>query len=191
MEKNAILKRIEYWRSRKAEAVINSSPTIYLAKTGALDFLGIYSRVYMPEKVKLEVVDTGKMVSAPEVLFIENAIDEGMILPGHPSSRQVYDKIVKNPLIHEADAQTIALAHEKKAILVMDDSRGVEVARMMNLEVEPTLTVILIGYTLGIAGYQRTRSIYKTLLSSRFRVSAVEYEKALGLLDILREVLDQ
>jgi len=190
MEKEAILRRVEYWRSRKAEAVINSSPSIYLARAGGLDFLGIYSRVYMPRTVKREVVDSGKRISAPDALFLENAIEEGRIVVSSPGSKRLYNKLLKNPLIHKADAQAIALADEKRAVLVMDDAKGIEVAKMMNIEVEPTLTVILIGYALGISDYTRTREIYKNLLSTRFRVSALEYEKALGYLDTLKEIVE-
>ncbi|WP_456475351.1 hypothetical protein [Candidatus Pyrohabitans sp.] len=189
MEKETIRKRVEYWKTRKVEAVINSSPSIYLAKTGALDFLGIYSNVYMPEIVKTEVVDAGKRVSAPDALFLENAIEEGRIFLGTPSSKKLYNTLLKNPLIQKADAQAIALADEKKAVLIMDDSRGIEIARMMNIEVEPTLTVILIGYALGISDYTRTKEIYKNLLSTKFRISALEYEKALRYLEILRGII--
>jgi predicted nucleic acid-binding protein len=189
MEKERIQKRIEYWKTRRIEAVINSSPSIYLAKVGGLDLLDIYSKVYMPQIVKKEVVDSGKRVSAPDALFLENAIEEGRIVPDAPNSKRVYNTIIKNPLIQKADAQAIALAHEKKAVLIMDDSKGIEVARMLNIEVEPTLTVVFIAHALGISGYSRAKEIYKTLLSTTFRISALEYEKALKHLDMLREIL--
>lgn len=190
MEKEALRRRIEYWKSRKVEAVINSSPSIYLTKAGGLDLLDIYSKVYMPEMVKKEVVDAGKRVNAPEVLFLEDAIKEGRILLAAPASRETYHMLLKNPLIQKADAQAIALAHEKGAVLTMDDSKGVEAARMMNIEVEPTLAVVFIAYALGISDYPRAREIYKTLLSTRFRVSASKYEKAIGHLEMLREIVE-
>ncbi len=190
MEKETIQKRVEYWRTRKVEAVINSSPSIYLAKTGGLDFLKIYSKVYMPEIVKTEVVDTGKKVSAPDAIFIENMIEEGRIVLGAPGSERLYNTIMKNPLIQKADAQAIALADEKKAVLIMDDSKSIEIARMVNIEVEPTLTVILIGYALGISDYYRAKEIFKNLLSTRFRISIKGYENALEYLEILRGIIE-
>jgi len=190
MEKESFLKKIKYWKTRRVEAVINSSPSIYLVKTGALDFLQVYSKVYMPEIVKKEVVDTGKRINVPDALFMEKAIEEGRIAIGAPDSGGIYNTLLKNPLIHRADAQAIAMADEKNAVLIMDDAMGSEVARMMNLQVEPTLTVILIGYALGISDYHRAKEILKNLLSTRFRISALEYENALRYLEILREIID-
>lgn len=182
-----IRKKIEEWREREISAVLNSSPAIYLTKIGALDFLKVYKEVFLPEKVRQEIVK-GKGVHVPDAYILEKSIEKGDIKAIDISNEGLYSTLVKNPSIHEADAEAIVLAEELDSILVMDDPKGIEVAEMRNIRVEPTLTVLLAGYSLGSADFERTESIFKTLLMTKFRVSAREYEKAIMYLQTIKKL---
>jgi len=59
--------------------VSNATPLIYLAKVGKLELLKIFGKVYIPEEVKVEVVDKGKSLGKQDSYVVEKAIKEGWI----------------------------------------------------------------------------------------------------------------
>jgi predicted nucleic acid-binding protein len=181
-------KRIQEWKEREISAVLNNSPAIYLTKTGALDFLRVYGEVFIPPKVKEEVVSKGIKIHAPDAYILQRAVKRGDIKVREIGKKELYSTLIKNPLIHEADAEAVVLAEELNAVLVMDDPRGIEVAELRNIKVEPTLTVLLIGYALGIADFERTQRTIRNLLTTKFRVPAKEYEKVMEYLHIIKKL---
>lgn len=60
--------------------VSNATPLIYLAKAGRLDLLkAVFEEVYIPEEVKIEVVDRGKQLGEGDAYIIEKTISEGWL----------------------------------------------------------------------------------------------------------------
>jgi len=179
--------KIEEWRKREVNAVFNSSPLIYLTRIGILDVvLGMYKKVYTPEAVKREIIDKGKELNKSDAFILEDYVKKGKIKVQKIKNLETYAILLKNPLIHRANIKTICLAEELRAILVMDDPKAIEVAKMKGIVVEPTLTVILMCYALDCIPFKRTRALVKTLLKTKFRIKAHEYERALELLEMIR-----
>jgi len=179
--------KIEEWRKREVNAVFNSSPLIYLTRIGILDVvLGMYKKVYTPEAVKREIIDKGKELNKSDAFILEDYVKKGKIKVQKIKNLETYAILLKNPLIHRADIEAICLAEELKAILVMDDPKAVEIAKMRGIEIEPTLTVILICYALDHIDFEKAETSFKILLKTKFRVKAQEYERALELLEMIR-----
>ncbi len=182
-------KKITEWKRRSVLAVWNSSPCIYLTKIGALDAcLKVYKKVYIPPKVEYEVIKRGKEIDAVDAHILEGYIADRRIAVKEIRNKHLYDALMKNPLIHAADMESIVLADELKCILVMDDPMGVEVAQMKNLQVEPTMTVILIAYSLDFSDFQTAENFLKELLLTKFRICARDYEKARDYLYLIRKI---
>lgn len=79
------------------------------------------------------------------------------------------------------------MAEERGSILVMDDPKAIEVARLRGITVEPTLTVIIICYALDYVDFRKAEYSYKELLKTQFRVKASVYDRALNLLNMIRD----
>lgn len=179
--------RIEEWRKREVNAVFNSSPLTYLTRIGILDVaLGMYKKVYTPEAVKREVIDKGKELNKSDAFIVDEYLKKKKITVRTIKNLETYAILLKNPLIHRADIEAICLAEELKAILVMDDPKAIEVAKMKGIVVEPTLTVILICYALDYIDFKKAETSFKILLKTKFRVKAHEYERTLELLEMIR-----
>lgn len=179
---------LDEWKKREICAVFDSSPLIYLTKIGVLqDALNIYKECYMPEGVKAEVIDRGMELHKPDA-FILNEYVKNKIKVQQIKDIGNYTILSQNPLIHKADVEAICLAEELKCILVMDDPKGIEVAKLRGIKVEPTLTVIIICYALDYIDFKKAEYLYKKLLKTQFRVKADVYERALNLLGMVRDM---
>ncbi|ODS42443.1 MAG: hypothetical protein MSIBF_03740 [Candidatus Altiarchaeales archaeon IMC4] len=116
----------------------NSSPLIAMSKIGLLDILKSYFKeVYISEAVYNEVViDGGDLFGATEVrkaCWIK--------------TRKVRNKAAVNALcmsIHKGEAETIILADELNAdLVVMDDLYGKHAAQEMGLKAIGTLGILV------------------------------------------------
>jgi predicted nucleic acid-binding protein len=181
-------KTLKKWRKRKAFAVFDSSPLIYLTRIGFVDYaLKVYQDVYIPESVKTEVVDKGMQIRRPDTFILDEHIKNGKIKVRKIQNINLYEILSKNPLIHKADAEAICLAEEKGSILVMDDLKSIEAAKLRGITVEPTLTVIIICYALDYIDFRKAEYSYKELLKTQFRVKASVYDRALTLLNTIKD----
>lgn len=180
--------KIEEWKERAVPAVFDSSPLIYLTKIGLLStVLKCYTASYTPPSVKYEVIDKGLEREKPDAYILDDYLKKEMITVRKPTDRDLYERLFTNPMVHQAEVEAICLAEELNAVLVMDDLKAVEIARMRDIPVEPSLTVILISYACGHITFERASSAYKELLTTQFRVKADIYERALELLEAVKQ----
>lgn len=185
MKREDICNKVNFWRANKKEAVINSSPSIYLSKICALNLLNVYSKVYMPYLVKIEVIDKGKLIGARDVEDIEDMINNGMISVESPSEDSI--NLIKSQSIHTADIHAIALAIERNSVLIMDDRKAVEVAKNVGIIVEPTLTVILKAFAVDLCTKTQAKNYIRRLMLTEFRLSEREYKRALEFLEMVSQ----
>lgn len=182
---------LEEWRRREVCAVFDASPLIYLTRTGVLeDVIQVYKEVFIPQSVKREVIDTGMTHHRPDAFILEEHIKNVRIKVKRIENMELFIALSRNPRIHTADAEAICLAEERTCVLVMDDPKAVDVARLRGITVEPTLTVILIGYVLGYIDLKKAETSYRELLKTQFRVKADVYERALELLKRAEDEID-
>lgn len=180
---------LEAWRKREIGAVFDSSPLIYLTKIGVLDYaLKVYKEVYIPDSVKREVIDRGIELCKPDACILNEYVKNERIRCEKIKNVEICTVLSRNPQIHKADVEAICLAEEVGCILVVDDPKAIEIARLRRVKIEPTLTVILICYAVDYIDFKKAEHAYRELLKTQFRVKAQVYERALELLEIIRDV---
>ena len=118
--------------------VSNATPLIYLAKVGKLELLKIFGEVYIPEEVKVEVVDKGKALGKPDSYAIEKATKEGWI-------KVLKVEPIDIPIkLHSGEVAVLSLAKKLgiKDVLV-DEKPARFAAKLLNLKPRGTLFVLL------------------------------------------------
>jgi predicted nucleic acid-binding protein len=110
-----------------------------LAKVGRLDFLRrVFGEVFVPEEVKVEVVDKGKLLGMKDAYLVERAIGEGWIKVHVTEVLEVPIKLERG----EAAALSLAKRLGMKEVLV-DEVSARAAARLMDLTPRGTIFVLL------------------------------------------------
>jgi len=127
-------------------AVSDAGPLIHLAQVSKLLLLKkIFKHVSITPKVKEEVVDEGVRFSHMDALAVKKAIDEGWIIvksiPG--ATVLVAKRLAKGENLSLADAETLLLAKEKGAEILVDEKPLSDLAKMYGLKVWNTWTILL------------------------------------------------
>jgi len=121
------------------DIVSNATPLIYLAKAGRLNLLKrVFEKVFIPEEVKIEVVDRGKKLGKKDAYLIERAINEGWI-------KVSKSKIVEIPLeLERGEVAALSLAKDLgiKEVLV-DETSARTAARLLGLTPRGTIFPLL------------------------------------------------
>ena len=121
--------------------ISDSSPLIALAKIGRFELLrDLFKDIYISKAVHREVVVRGK--AKPGEKEVTHGIKKGWIKILDVNEREPYAL-----LLGEGEGETIALAKERRAALViMDDRKGYILAKALGITVIGTLGVILLAY---------------------------------------------
>jgi predicted nucleic acid-binding protein len=119
--------------------VSNATPLIYLAKIGKIELLRkVFGEVIIPEEVRVEVVDKGKLLDQRDAYIVENAIRDGWL-------KVLRTETLRIPIELEAgEVAVLSLAkkHEIKEVL-MDEVSARTAAKLMGLTPRGTLYVLL------------------------------------------------
>jgi len=119
--------------------VSNATPLIYLAKAGRIDLLKkVFGEVFIPEEVKVEVVDKGKQLDEKDAYVVEKAIAEGWL-------RVLPTEQMKVPMrLHKGEVAVLSLAKKLRLRLVLlDEVSARSAARLMGLTPRGTVFVLL------------------------------------------------
>ena len=121
------------------DVVSNATPLIYLAKAGRIDLLKkVFGQVFIPEDVKIEVVDRGKQLGEKDAYVVEKAIGEGWL---KVLSVDIVEVLIK---LDKGEEATLSLAKKLglKVVLV-DEAPARAAARLMGLTPRGTVFVFL------------------------------------------------
>jgi len=118
--------------------VSNSSPIIALSKIKRLDLIkDLFTSVYISEEVHREVYKVRKENSPTWIQVVK--VKDRMAVAA------------LDAIVDRGEAETIILAKEKDINLaLMDDRKGINIARRMNLDPIRTTTLIGIAYKKGL-----------------------------------------
>jgi len=155
--------------------VSNATPLIYLAKIGRIDLLvKVFSEVYVPEEVKLEVVDEGKRLGKVDAYVVEDAIANGWI---EVSSAEM----VEIPIPLEAgEAAVISLAKNMRiGEVLMDEVSARTAARLMDLTPRGTILVLLKALELKEISLNEFMAALGDLVKQGFRLKEEVYLEAI------------
>lgn len=119
--------------------VSNATPLIYLAKIGRIDLLKkVFGEVFIPEEVKIEVVDKGKQLGEKDPYIIERAITDGWLKVLNTQLVEVPIKLEPGELAVLSLAKNLRL----KEVLI-DEVSARTAAKLLNLKPRGTIFVLL------------------------------------------------
>lgn len=119
--------------------VSNATPLIYLAKVGKIDFLKrVFGEVFIPEEVKIEVVDRGKLLGERDAYVIEKAIGEGWL-------KVLTTELVEVPIKLESGEVAVLSLAKKLGLreVLLDEVSARVAARLLDLTPRGTVFVLL------------------------------------------------
>ncbi|NOZ57988.1 MAG: DUF3368 domain-containing protein [Euryarchaeota archaeon] len=120
--------------------VCDSSMLIHLAKIERLHLLrDFYGKVVITRAVWREVVEEGK--DREDARLIKEAVEAGWIAVDSPANEPLV-KILERHL-HPGEAETIALAVERSALVLLDESEGRRVADIYGLRKTGVVGILL------------------------------------------------
>jgi len=118
--------------------VSNATPLIHLAKAGRIDLLRkAFGEVFIPEEVKIEVVDNGKQLGERDAYIIERAIDEGWI-------KVLNSGIIEVPIKLEPGEVAVLSLTKKLGLreVLMDEVSARVAARLLDLTPRGTIFIL-------------------------------------------------
>ncbi|MEM2896088.1 MAG: hypothetical protein QXG01_00690 [Candidatus Bathyarchaeia archaeon] len=134
----------------------NASPIIALAKIGRLKLLkDLYQTVLISPFVKVESVDKGKELGAPDAREIEKAIDKGWIkvIELTKNQNQIIQRLISEAGIGFGEAGALTLAREKRIPLILDDKEARALAKSWDLECTGTVMVLYEAFIKNLISY--------------------------------------
>lgn len=155
--------------------VSNATPLIYLAKTGRIVLLRkVFGEVYIPEEVKVEVVDKGKRLGEKDAYVVEKAIEDGWI-------KVLNVEALETPIILESgEVAVLSLAKKlgREEVLV-DEISARTAARLMELTPRGTIYVLLKALEMREIGLNEFLDALSDLVKHGFRLKEEVYLEAL------------
>ena len=119
--------------------VSNATPLIYLAKVGRIDLLrSVFGEVFIPEEVKVEVVDRGKLLGERDAYFVERAINDSWLKVLSVETVEVPIKLEMGEVAVLSLAKKLGLRE-----VLVDEVSGRVAARLLDLTPRGTVFVLL------------------------------------------------
>jgi predicted nucleic acid-binding protein len=154
--------------------VSNATPLIYLAKTGKINLLKkVFGKVFIPEEVKVEVVDKGKSLKEKDAYTIEKAIDEGWI-------KVVAAETIEIPIkLDKGEVAALSLAKKLKLnVVFLDEVSARSAARLLDLTPRGTVFVLLKALEQKEIDLDEFLEVLSQLINEGFRLKEEVYVEA-------------
>jgi hypothetical protein len=155
-------------------AISDTSSLIWLAKVGKITLLKtIFEEVIIPQEVYIEAIEKGLQGGFTDAQTIKECINEGWIKLSKLNSKDqsILQKISEHAFeIHSGEAQAIALAHEMKLLLLMDESAGRAFAEAWGLKIKGTIYVIISALRKGFISETDAKETVLTMVTKGFRL---------------------
>jgi len=153
--------------------VSDAGPLIHLSQINKLHLLRkLFNRVVVTPNVKREAYDEGLKLGYVDAEVVGKAIEEGWIVveevPKQVASASI--RLAQGENISQADAETLLLAKEKSAEILVDEKALSDLARMYGLKVWNTWTVLLESLRRGFIEIANIESAIKELGEKRHKL---------------------
>lgn len=147
------------------KAASDTSPLLFLSKIKRLDFLsGI--ELYMPPQV-LEEIRNGEVAGHPDYLLIEKMMEK---LTVRIQTTKMLSSLPSNLGSGECASISLAVEQHIKLILI-DEARGRQVARLYGLTPRGTLGILLEQYHKERISKKECRELVFELVRKGYRIS--------------------
>jgi len=156
--------------------VSNSSPLIWLAKTGKIDLLRtIFGVVTIPRRV-YEETSLGR--SADSTL-ISKAVEYGWIKVSEENLEDEVNALAERAGIHLGEAEAILLARELDADLIIDEGEGSVTAQIFGVKPLGTIAILLLAHALSRLTFNEFKENLDNLIAQGFWLSVDVYNRIL------------
>jgi predicted nucleic acid-binding protein len=162
--------------------VSDAGPLIHLAQIGQLQLLkNLFNSVIITAKVKNETVDQGINHGFVDSQIIGKAIQDGWITIEHVSEQLAgsIERLVIGENISQADAETLLMAKNKNAELLVDDKVVADLAKMYGIRIWNTWTILLESLSEDFIEVQDIKKATDKLGKKRHKLSEKQAEEIL------------
>lgn len=162
--------------------VLNATPLIHISRAGySWVFEKFKKELVIPREVFNDVVVRGKEKGIPDAIITEKLVKNKTIEIIEVEDRD-YLNFVKQlasdflkPL-HEGEAEVIAIAKERKAIAIIDESSAREVGRVLNIHVRGSIYLFIILYKRKLISKDEVIKAFEEMVKRGWRISPEDYE---------------
>lgn len=152
-----------------------------MAQIGLLRLLDIYE-ILIPEDVKTEVVEKGKLKGYSDALLIEKRIENNFFKEIKVEIDNKFEIAAQIVGLHKAEIAVIYYAYKNEVIAFLDDDAARIFARGLGIKVKGTLGVLIDGFKYKLISYQETLSGLNKLTELMY-LSAELYQLVLNQLE--------
>ncbi len=171
----------------KPTLILNATPLIYLAKVGLAEKLRFVTyQLVTTEAVYKEVVEEGIRKGAGEAQGLRDLFKAGVIKIEKANARKDYNNVLqelKGSGIHLGEESVIALALELQSIVVMDDQRARQVAKILGVKVTGTPHLILHMVSQKLLTRRDAKKAIDVMVEKGWRCGPSHYSRILKLVD--------
>ncbi|MBI4287518.1 MAG: hypothetical protein HY671_03685 [Chloroflexi bacterium] len=146
--------------------VADASALIALAKIRKLRPLKrLYGQVAVGPQVKIEVIDQGREISAPEIRIVEIGLEESWIRQVRLMFREkrLVERILNSTHLHQGEAETLAIAASRKLPAIVDEKEARVMAEAMDIEHVGAAGVLLEAYVKEHMNYDELEEAVRDL----------------------------
>jgi len=168
--------------------VADAGPLIHLAQIGRLVLVQrLFGQVTITASVKREAVDEGVRLGYADAEVIGGALRDGWIIVESVPIRlaKTAEKLALGENVSVADAETLLLAKEKRAELLVDEKIVADLAKMYGLRVWGTWTLLLESLSRGLIEVADVEDAIEELGKRRHKLKR---KQALEILNAARRI---
>lgn len=166
--------------------VFDSTPLIYLAKAGILPKLaGLRVKLVIPKAVYEEVVVEGRRRGKRDALVVEKLAGENVFVVADAHNKVFVKRLLSNRGLSKADAETLALARELKAVAVVDEGLCRSVAELEGIGFHGSVFLLFLLQKKKIVSKADLRATVNSMVESGWRCSTELYAAILAEIEKL------
>lgn len=166
--------------------VFDSTPLIYLAKAGVLPKLaGLRMKLVIPRSVYEEVVVEGRRRGKEDALVVEKLVSDASFAVADAHDKDFVKRLLSNPGLSKADAETLALARELKAVAAVDESLCRSVAELEGVGFHGSVFLLFLLHKKKVISKADLKATINSMVESGWRCSTELYAAILAEIEKL------
>ena len=170
--------------------VADAGPLIHLAQIGRLFLVQrLFGQVTITASVKREAVDDGIRLGYADAEVICGALRDGWVVVESVLGRlaKTAEKLAEGENVSVADAETLLLAKEKKAELLVDEKIVSDLAKMYGLRVWGTWTLLLESLSRELIKVADVENAVNEFSKKKFRLNAKQAKEILDAAEFIEK----
>ncbi|MBN1167616.1 MAG: hypothetical protein JXA44_10890 [Methanospirillaceae archaeon] len=163
--------------------VFDSSPLIYLARTGALHLITkIPAELTLPPMVYDEVVIKGRESGYPDAEIVDQFIKNEVFSIVVPDIDKIikYDGLKRD--LHKGEIEVLALADQLRGTAIIDDRIAREIGEMFQVETRGSFFILFYLTSKKEISKDKAISIVNKMISEGFRIGILQYTEIIRLI---------